>query len=116
MLAFLLLIPATMLTVAGYLALYLSHRSEGAFRTFGRYLGFWAFTLAGLVVLGGIVAASRHQDRMWGPGMMHRDGQHMQRWAPPPGAVEPQPAPAGVAPAEPPADPATPPKQAPAQR
>ena len=45
------LIPATMLTIAGYFVLYLSHRSEGAFRAFGKYLGFWAITLAGLVVL-----------------------------------------------------------------
>lgn len=55
---FLALIPATMLTVAGYFVLYLSNRSEGAFRNFGKYLGFWAFTLAALVVLGAIFAAA----------------------------------------------------------
>ena len=101
MIAFLLLIPATALTVAGYLALYLSQRSEGAFKTFGRYLGFWAFTLAGLVVLGGIVAATRHHNRMWGPGM-HRDGPYGQRWMPPPHDMRP-PHPADAAPS-PPAD------------
>ena len=51
------LIPATALTVAGYFVLYLSNRTEGTFRTFGKYLGFWAFTLAGLIVLGAIFAA-----------------------------------------------------------
>jgi hypothetical protein len=59
MIYFLALIPATALTIAGYLALYLSNRSsEGAFRNFGKYLGFWAFTLAGLVILGAIFAAA----------------------------------------------------------
>jgi hypothetical protein len=51
------LIPATALTIAGYFVLYLSNRTEGTFRTFGKYLGFWAFTLAGLIVLGAIFAA-----------------------------------------------------------
>ena len=52
------LIPATALTIAGYFVLYLSNRTEGTFRTFGKYLGFWAFTLAGLIVLGAIFAAA----------------------------------------------------------
>ena len=52
------LIPATALTIAGYFVLYLSNRTEGSFRTFGKYLGFWAFTLAGLIVLGAIFAAA----------------------------------------------------------
>jgi|SRR5271167_4943086 len=64
MIYFLALIPATALTIAGYFALYLSNRSEGAFRTFGKYLGFWAFTLAGLVILGAIFAAA-HGGRHW---------------------------------------------------
>jgi len=51
------LIPATALTVGGYVALFLSNRSEGLLRTFGRYLGIWAFVLAALVVLGGVFAA-----------------------------------------------------------
>ncbi len=58
MLYFLALLPATTLTIAGYFVLYLSARSEGSLRTFGKYLGFWAFTLAGLVVLGAIFAAA----------------------------------------------------------
>ncbi len=58
MIYFLALIPATMLTVAGYFMLYLSNRSEGAFRSFGKYLGFWAFALAALVILGALFAAA----------------------------------------------------------
>jgi len=57
------LIPATALTVGGYVALYLSSRSEGLLRTLGRYLGIWAFVLAALVVLGGVFAAG-HMHRM----------------------------------------------------
>jgi hypothetical protein len=71
MIYFLALLPATMLTIAGYFVLYLSHRSEGRFRTFGRYLGFWAFTLAALVILAAIFAAAHgchHGARMYGPG------------------------------------------------
>jgi len=55
---FLALIPATVLTIAGYVVLFLSARSEGTLRTFGKYLRFWAFTLAGFVVLGAIFAAA----------------------------------------------------------
>jgi hypothetical protein len=58
MIYFLALIPATALSIAGYLVLYVSNRSEGALRNFGKYLGFWAFTLAGLVILGAIFAAA----------------------------------------------------------
>jgi hypothetical protein len=58
MIYFLALIPATALTIAGYFVLFLSHRSEGAFRTFGKYLGFWAFALAAGVVLGTLYAAA----------------------------------------------------------
>src|SRR5271157_4418003 len=58
MIYFLALIPATALTIGGYFVLFLSNRSEGAFRSFGKYLGFWAFTLAALVVLGAIFAAA----------------------------------------------------------
>lgn len=54
------LIPATGLTIAGYVVWYLSARSEGRQRTFGRYLGYWAFTLAALVIIGGILAAVHH--------------------------------------------------------
>ena len=61
------LLPATALTVAGYFVLYLSARSEGSLRTFGKYLGYWAFTLAGLVILGAIIAAAHGGHR--GHGM-----------------------------------------------
>jgi len=72
MLYFLALIPATGLVVAGYLVLVLSARAEGALRSFGRYLGFWAFTLAALVILGAIFAAAHHGHRGFGPqGGMH---------------------------------------------
>jgi len=73
MIYFLALLPATALTIAGYFVLFLSNRSEGSFRTFGKYLGFWAFTLAALVVLGAIFAAAHghrhHCPMMGGPGM-----------------------------------------------
>jgi hypothetical protein len=77
MIYFLALLPATALTIAGYFVLYLAARSEGTLRSFGRYLGFWAFTLAGLIVLGAIFAAAHHRhycphfgmhERMHGPG------------------------------------------------
>src|ERR1700722_19372612 len=77
MIYLLALIPATGLTVAGYFVLYLSHRSEGNLRAFGKYLGFWAFTLAALVILAAIFAAAnggRHRAMMRarGPaGMMY---------------------------------------------
>jgi hypothetical protein len=58
MIYFLALLPATALTIAGYFVLFLSARTDGPLRTFGKYLGFWAFTLAGLVILGAIFAAA----------------------------------------------------------
>jgi hypothetical protein len=79
MIYFVALLPATALTIAGYFVLYLANRSEGALRSFGKYLGFWAFTLAGLIVLGAIFAAAHHGGRHGGMigaqsmdgGMMH---------------------------------------------
>jgi hypothetical protein len=67
------LLPATALTVAGYFVLVLSTRAEGALRTFGKYLGFWAFTLAGLVILGAIFAAAHggHHGPMYAMRAMH---------------------------------------------
>ena len=62
MIFLLALLPATMLTVAGYFVQYLANRSEGSFRTFGKYLSFWAFTLAALVVLGALFAAAHHHN------------------------------------------------------
>ena len=82
MIYFLALIPATALTVAGYFVLYLAHRSEGAFRTLGKYLGFWAFTLAGLIILGAIFAAAhggRHRGMIGGRGM--EGPMHERPWA-----------------------------------
>ena len=112
------LIPATALTVAGYVALFLSHRSEGALKTFGRYLGIWAFALAGLVVLGGMFAAGHlramHQGMWDRPGGMHcpwmerGDGDRMweRRERGEPGAGPGSPAASGEGP--PPGAPAPP--------
>src|SRR5438045_4288817 len=71
MIYLLVLLPATALTIGGYFALFLSGRSEGGMRTFGRYLGYWAFTLAALLGLAAIFAAAhgRHQCPMWMHGM-----------------------------------------------
>jgi hypothetical protein len=105
---FLALIPATMLTIAGYFVLYLSNRSEGALRSLGKYLGFWAFTLAGLVVLGAIFAAAHHGARhgpMWDMrgmhGRMHGSGPEFfdgRPGEPPPGVPGPPAAPDSAAP------------------
>ena len=74
MIYFLALLPATALTIAGYFVLVLANRSDGVLRTFGKYLGFWAFTLAALVVLGAIFAAAHggHHGMMGGRGMYGR--------------------------------------------
>ena len=107
MIFLLALIPATALTVAGYVALFLSHRSEGALRTFGRYLGIWAFVLAALVALGGMFAAGHLRAHgAWGPHSgMHcpwmgerpegprSESREMLREPPPPPAAQPAPAP-----------------------
>ncbi len=82
MIYFLSLIPATGLVIGGYLVFYLVARSEGTFRTFGKYLGFWAFTLAGLVILGAIFAAAHRGNR--GP-MMMRPGAYGRMNRPFPG-------------------------------
>ena len=79
MIYFLALLPATGLTVAGYFVLYLSNRSEGSMRTFGRYLGFWAFTLAALVILGAIFAAAHGGRRHMGWHGGFRGEMH-HRW------------------------------------
>jgi hypothetical protein len=76
MVYFLALLPATAITIAGYFALYLSARSEGSMRTFGRYLGYWAFTLAGLVVLGAIFAAAHHGHRGYCPWHHDSDARY----------------------------------------
>ena len=106
MLFLLALIPATALTVGGYVALFLSSRSEGSLKAFGRYLGIWAFVLAGLVVLGGMFAAGhmhRLHEGMWaGRGGPHcpfmERGDDDRMWERPariePGAAPVKPAPA----------------------
>jgi hypothetical protein len=78
MIYLLALLPATMLTVAGYVVLFLAARSEGGMRTFGKYLGIWAFILAALVILGGIFAAAHHGRHGW----MHGGRAHMEAPAP----------------------------------
>jgi hypothetical protein len=102
MLYFLALLPATALTIGGYFVLYLAAKSEGGLRTFGKYLGFWAFTLAGLVILGAIFAAAQHGHRGIGrmrPGMyrpLHGPWPGGPRFFPP--GVGQQPYGPGVAP------------------
>jgi hypothetical protein len=111
MLYFLALIPATALTVAGYFVLYFSARTEGGLRAFGKYLAFWSFTLAGLLILGAIFAAA-HGHRMHGMRGMHGNWSHEPRFdfRGPPGFGPMGPGPAGNPPTAPanPATPATP--------
>jgi heme A synthase len=92
MIYLLVLVPATALTIGGYFTLFLSGRSEGGMRAFGRYLGIWAFTLAVLLILGAIFAARHggHQCPMWMHGMHSHSGAH--DFGPP--ADEPPEAPA----------------------
>jgi hypothetical protein len=107
MIYLLALIPATALTIAGYFVLFLASRTEGSLRAFGRYLGFWAFTLAGLVILGAIFAAAHRghrgfhpwMDRMHGGVYEHCPWMHERR------DVLPTPAPEAPGPAAPPAAP-----------
>jgi hypothetical protein len=84
MIYFLALIPATALTIAGYFALFLSTRMEGGLRTFGKYLGVWAFTLAALVVLGAIFAAAHGRHHGRGMHCMRMHGMHGPGNMPPP--------------------------------
>ncbi len=114
MIFLLALIPATMLTVAGYAVLYLAHRSDGNLKAFGRFLGFWAFTLAALLVLACLFMAA-HGGRMHGMMMHGCAAQQMgpgQDWPRPwgylPPGNPPQPAAPGAqpTPAAPPAKPA----------
>lgn len=102
MIVLLALIPATGLTMAGYVVLYVSTRNQGALSTFGRWLAFWAFTLAALVVLGGVFAAGHmHREGARGPwGMHHRwESEHPgPRPESPDGTAPPAAAPAPAAP------------------
>jgi hypothetical protein len=110
MIYFLALIPATMLTVAGYFVAYLSLRSEGAFKAFGRYLSFWAYTLAALVILAAILAAAHgHHHGMHGGRYWHEErGFYDPHEVGPPGGAPPGAAPT---PGAPPAAGAIPPPQ-----
>ena len=110
MIYFLALIPATMFMVAGYFVAYLSLRSEGTFKTFGRYLSFWAFTLAGLVILAAIFAAAHgHHHGMHGGMYWHEEhGFYGPHGVGPPGGEPPAVAPP---PGAPPAGGSTPPPQ-----
>jgi hypothetical protein len=88
MIYFLALLPATALTIGGYVVLVLSTRTEGALRTFGKYLGFWAFALAGLIILGAIFAAA-HGPRHCPFFGMHGSHEHM--YCPPSGTAPTSP-------------------------
>jgi hypothetical protein len=104
MIYFLALIPATALTLAGYVVLVLSARTEGGLRSAGRYLGFWAFTLAGLVILAALFAAARAPYGFGMHGGEHcpwRAGPHWHPGGPPP------PEPPGGEPRPPAAPPAS---------
>lgn len=92
MIYLLALLPATALTIGGYFVLFLSRRSEGALRTFGKYLAYWVFTLAGLVILGAIFAAAhgRHHCPVFGMHGMHG---HMYCPGAPPAPPSPSPPP-----------------------
>jgi hypothetical protein len=99
MILVLALLPATLLTIAGYVVLYISGKCEGNLRSFGRYLGFWAFTLAGLVILGSLFAAAHHHRHMGDWRQMH---EHM--YSDMPGMMHPydmRPPPAGSPPTPP---------------
>ena len=101
MIYFLALIPATALTLAGYVVLVLSARTEGALRSFGRYLGFWAFTLAALVILGAIFAAAHGGHHGFGPhGGLHCPWREGAPWR-----ARPDETPGEARPAAPPAGP-----------
>jgi hypothetical protein len=104
MIYFLALIPATGLTVAGYFVLYIANKSEGSTRTFGEYLGFWAFTLAGLIVLGAIFASAhgRHGGGMYRMHHGFHGGWSGERQFPETAPQDPRGMPNGPAPPPPP--------------
>jgi hypothetical protein len=55
LLYFVVLIPASVLIIAGYLVVRLCNRSEGALRTVCKYLGLCTFTLGALIALCAVV-------------------------------------------------------------
>ncbi len=103
MIFFLALLPATMLTMVGYAVIYLANRSEGGFKNFGKYLGFWAFTLAALLLLGSLICAANGGPMRHMHMMMHGHGDEMPSWQapPPPGPPPGAGAQAGATPAVP---------------
>ena len=74
MLLLVTLIPATALVVVGFFVLYASTRTEGGLRSFGRYLAIWLLFLAGVTVLGGVLAPA-----IGIRGPMDSMEEHMQR-------------------------------------
>jgi hypothetical protein len=111
MIYFLSLLPATALTIGGYLAWFLAERSQAGMKTFGRFLGFWAFALAALLVLGAIFAAAHggHRGFMRMHPGMHSPWPGDPPFPPPPPRADggrPRPPEGGVPPETP--APATP--------
>jgi hypothetical protein len=102
------LVPATMLTIAGYAVLFLAQRSERGLKSVGKYLGCWAFTLAALIILGAIIAAVRGEsmhrmmmsDSEEGASMRRCPYMHLWRHPPPGGAPQGMPGAPPVPPAE----------------
>ncbi len=91
MLWFMILIPATAIVAGGYIVLVQSRLTEGALRTFGKYLAIWILVLGGVYFAGATTAAmyrgvshgtmmhgSGHMRGMMGHGMMGERGT-MQR-------------------------------------
>ena len=76
MLWFFILIPTTAIVAGGYIVLVFSGKTEGALKTFGKYLAIWIFVLAGLYFAGATTAAmyrgAHPHAMMHGPGMMDR--------------------------------------------
>src|SRR5579871_855735 len=101
----LLLLPATGLTIAAYIALYIAGKSEGGMRSFGKILGVWTLLIAAIIAVGGLTSpffggrpfgiAPRMHRQMGAAGM---EGMRRGRMGPPQGAA----APAAGAPAAPP--------------
>lgn len=112
------LLLATMLVVAGYIVLCYSTQAQGQLQTFGKYLSYWVFLLAAVVIIGSL-SAPYFGGRPFGMRMM---GEHMGGYGPgtmmgrsmpqmhdgqlapqPPAATEP-PLPEKTEPAKPPSN------------
>ena len=100
---FLILIPVTLLVIAGYFIQFSAQWAEGGLKTFGRYLSLWVFVLAALLVIGAATApmmgfGGPGMMRGIGPGFMMRRGfspedRSQLRGPPPPGEAGISPAP-----------------------